>query len=130
MAKEDYEVGYRKPPKGSQFKPGKSGNPKGRPKGGRGFKQLFQSELNRQVKLTDDGKSRSMSLLEVIVRNLVAKAAKGDARQQAKVIDLLLQQSGDEDPAQSTAKKLSESDEAILEGFIKRNGGGNNDEEA
>ena len=29
----DHEVGYGKPPKGGQFKPGKSGNPSGRPKG-------------------------------------------------------------------------------------------------
>ena len=28
----DYEVGYKKPPKEYQFKPGVSGNPKGRPK--------------------------------------------------------------------------------------------------
>ena len=29
------EVGYRRPPKASQFPPGRSGNPKGRPKGAR-----------------------------------------------------------------------------------------------
>lgn len=29
---EDYEVGYKKPPKEYQFKPGQSGNSKGRPK--------------------------------------------------------------------------------------------------
>ena len=31
----DEDVGYGKPPKANQFKPGKSGNPKGRPKGAR-----------------------------------------------------------------------------------------------
>jgi Family of unknown function (DUF5681) len=29
---QDYEVGYGKPPKTSQFKKGESGNPSGRPK--------------------------------------------------------------------------------------------------
>jgi hypothetical protein len=29
---DDYEVGYKKPPKATQFKPGQSGNPAGRPK--------------------------------------------------------------------------------------------------
>ena len=29
---DEYEVGYKKPPKSGQFQPGKSGNPKGRPK--------------------------------------------------------------------------------------------------
>jgi len=28
----DYEVGYKKPPRHSQFKPGNRGNPKGRGK--------------------------------------------------------------------------------------------------
>ena len=31
--KDDYKVGYGKPPKASRFKPGTSGNPGGRPKG-------------------------------------------------------------------------------------------------
>ena len=31
MKKKDYEIGYKKPPKHTQFKPGQSGNPKGRP---------------------------------------------------------------------------------------------------
>ena len=31
-AEGDYEVGYGKPPKHSRFKPGQSGNPKGRPR--------------------------------------------------------------------------------------------------
>ena len=30
--KDDYEVGYGRPPKKTQFKKGQSGNPKGRPK--------------------------------------------------------------------------------------------------
>ena len=29
----DYAVGYGRPPKATQFKPGRSGNPRGRPKG-------------------------------------------------------------------------------------------------
>jgi hypothetical protein len=33
MAKDNCEIGYKKPPTRSQFKKGSSGNPKGRPKG-------------------------------------------------------------------------------------------------
>jgi Family of unknown function (DUF5681) len=29
----DYAVGFRRPPANTRFKPGQSGNPKGRPKG-------------------------------------------------------------------------------------------------
>ena len=36
-----YEVGYGKPPKRTQWKPGQSGNPKGKKKGLKSVKQLF-----------------------------------------------------------------------------------------
>lgn len=32
---EEFEVGYCKPPQANRFKPGKSGNPRGRPRGSR-----------------------------------------------------------------------------------------------
>lgn len=32
MPKDEYEVGYKKPPEGTRFQLGKSGNPNGRPK--------------------------------------------------------------------------------------------------
>lgn len=34
-ARPGYDVGYAKPPVGTRFKPGQSGNPKGRPRGQR-----------------------------------------------------------------------------------------------
>ena len=37
---EGYEVGYGKPPKATRFKPERSGNPKGRPRGSRTGRML------------------------------------------------------------------------------------------
>ena len=45
----DYEVGYGKPPRKSQFKPGQSGNPKGRPKGRKGFSTILVEELSEDL---------------------------------------------------------------------------------
>ncbi len=40
-----YDVGYRKPPKHTRFKPGQSGNPRGRPKGTKNLKTDLIEEL-------------------------------------------------------------------------------------
>ncbi|MFE9084150.1 DUF5681 domain-containing protein [Brevundimonas sp. NPDC003935] len=75
-----YEVGYGRPPQAAQFKPGQSGNPKGRPKGSKNFLTLFREELDRPVPVTQNGRTRMMSKARVAVIQQVDKAAKGDAK--------------------------------------------------
>ena len=43
-----YEIGYGKPPKHTQFKPGQSGNSKGRPRGQRNFRTAVRDALKRK----------------------------------------------------------------------------------
>ena len=48
-SKSDYEVGYRKPPKHTRFKPGQSGNLRGRPKGTKNLKTDLMEELGEKI---------------------------------------------------------------------------------
>jgi hypothetical protein len=78
----DYDVGYGKPPRGTQFKPGVSGNPQGRRRKSKEAElpfDLFQRIFNQKTRIRVDGKVRELPLREVAVQQLAAKAATGDA---------------------------------------------------
>jgi hypothetical protein len=71
----DYEVGYGKPPVASRFEPGRSGNPRGRPKGARNrmpalneerLKAIILEEAYRTIKVSE-GQLRSQQLFARLV---------------------------------------------------------------
>lgn len=73
-----YEVGYGKPPKGSQFQKGKSGNSSGRPRQDPGMAAVFRKVSKQKVRTNGPNGSISMTKLEAFVTQLVNKAASGD----------------------------------------------------
>jgi hypothetical protein len=77
---DDYEVGYRKPPRHSRFKKGRSGNPKGRPKGTKNLKSDLQEELQERILVREGDRAVTISKQRAIVKSLVAKTLKGDSR--------------------------------------------------
>ena len=85
----DYSVGYGKPPANSQFKPGHSGNPAGRPKGRLDFKKILQQALRTTVTVTENGRRRSRSKMEVAVTQVINKAAGGDLKALKLVLTLM-----------------------------------------
>ena len=78
--KREYSVGYKKPPRHKQFKPGESGNPKGRPKKIAALPDIFAKELRVRVPIMSNGKRRTISMLEAIVKRHLNKAAGGDSK--------------------------------------------------
>jgi hypothetical protein len=58
---DDHEIGYKKPPRHSQFKKGRSGNPKGRPKGTRNFKTDLREVLAAPVTIRQNGRATTVS---------------------------------------------------------------------
>jgi Family of unknown function (DUF5681) len=66
----EYVVGYRRPPKTTRFVAGKSGNPKGRPKGTRSIGAILRDIIQQKIGVTENGKTRRMPVLEVTFRRL------------------------------------------------------------
>lgn len=75
---DDHDVGYAKPPTHSQFKPGQSGNPGGRPKGSKSVHKVMQEVCEEVVVVTENGQKKKMTKLEVATASLFGKASKGD----------------------------------------------------
>lgn len=74
----DYEVGYGKPPVATRFKPGQSGNPAGRRKGSLNINSILKKAMNEVVLVTERGKTKRLTKMEVAVAQLMNKAASGD----------------------------------------------------
>lgn len=73
----DYAVGYRKPPRHTQFKAGRSGNPKGRPKGAKGLNTITRELMTQKVRVrTASGETR-MSRIESVYQKTHELAMKG-----------------------------------------------------
>ncbi|MBC7698087.1 MAG: hypothetical protein H7Z70_06960, partial [Bacteroidia bacterium] len=78
MSKSDYEIGYGKPPKESRFAKGRSGNPKGRPRGRKNIFTVLRDALNEKVIITVNGVRKKITKQEAAVMQQVNKAAGGD----------------------------------------------------
>ena len=75
-----YEVGYRKPPKHTRFKPGQSGNLRGRPKGTNNLKTDLMEELDEKIVIREGDRSQKVSKQRALLKSVVNRAIKGDAR--------------------------------------------------
>ena len=80
-------VGRGHPPKHTQFRKGKSGNPKGRPKGSKNMSTYLMEAAHDQVSATIGGKTRTISKLQATAMQLATKAASGDQAAINKLLD-------------------------------------------
>lgn len=108
-------TGYGNPPIHSQFKPGKSGNPRGRPKGVLNFATDLKHTLEAPITLNDGGKTKRVSTQKAVLLRMREKALKGDGRALDRLLEFARVFSIG--PAEATTKNVSADDQAILDAF-------------
>ena len=64
-------MGYRRPPKATEFRPGQSGNPKGRPNDSRSLGETLKKVTGRKFPVTENGKTSWISADEVVLLQLL-----------------------------------------------------------
>ena len=64
----DERIGYRRPPLRTRFRPGQSGNPRGRPGGARNLSTVIAAALGEKVAVTENGRRRRITKLEAAIK--------------------------------------------------------------
>jgi hypothetical protein len=82
-----YETGYGRPPKQHQFKPGQSGNPRGRPKGSKNTSTIIDEILNRKVRIRTERGVRKITVHEAMLTGIADQGLKGNTKSAAFLLD-------------------------------------------
>lgn len=84
------EVGYGKPPKASRFKPGQSGNPKGRPKKvSAGLADHLRAAVNQKLEVKVGGVRKKVTFQEAIAMKIANDALTGSASDMIRLLAAL-----------------------------------------
>jgi hypothetical protein len=112
------DVGYKRPPRHTRFRPGQSGNPRGRPQGTRNLATDLGEELAERIPIREGERNFRVSKQRALLKALVAKALKGDTRAAGIVLQLVERVVAPEMARAGPADGLSADDQEILDRFI------------
>ena len=117
---DQYKVGYGKPPRHTRFRPGESGNPKGRPKGTKNLKTDLIEELSEKVVVKEGDQARKVSKQRAFVKTLVARTLKGDARAATTLLSMMMRLLDTGENAPEPDEGLHADELEILESYKER----------
>ncbi len=123
-----YEVGYGKPPKHTRFKPGRSGNPKGRPKKPASFSEEFLDVAGETMTISESGRAMTLPKRRALIKRIFNDALKGNSTAQRLVVGILAEAGNSSSTPQP---KLSADRRKILDEYMKqRSQAGGDDDNA
>ena len=107
----------------TRFQQGKSGNPKGRPRGSRNFRTELNEVMTASIAVREGGKRRNISRQRALLLALFDKAIHGDPKAADSLVKLAMTVSGKGciEPEKEHSEKLTPSDAAIVADFLARN---------
>jgi hypothetical protein len=73
-------TGYRSPPVAHQFKPGQSGNPKGRPRGSKNVRKAVEEIFTGKLTVREGNKVRRVTKIEAVLLTQLNQALRGNHR--------------------------------------------------
>jgi hypothetical protein len=109
------EVGYAKPPKSHQFRPGRSGNPNGRPKGRKNESTMLDELLFKKIKVRENGRERWITVFEGMLRRFAEDSLKGNTKAAAFLFGRY-SAAASTDPQQ---QELGDDDRAVINAFAQ-----------
>ena len=115
-----YRVGYGRPPVATRFRPGQSGNPRGRPRRSPTPSPLsaVAAAAGEPVDVKENGLVRRITKLEAAAKQLANRAAKGEDRAMKFLFDLL--ETYESRRVETDADRLGEADAAVIADLVRR----------
>lgn len=116
---ENHEVGYGKPPEHSQFKPGTSGNKKGRPKGSKNTYTLLNEILNQKINIKENGREMKISKRTAMLTQLINKGVKDDTKAISTLFPHMLIADVKDEDREKVIASLNKDDKEIISNYLK-----------
>lgn len=120
MLHDNETVGYGHPPKQTRFQQGRSGNPRGRPKGALNLATALARTLQEPVVIIEHGRKTTITKFDAAIKQLVNKAASGETRAIAHLLALVQVVESHVDAQNPATQPLPEADQAVRARILSR----------